>query len=157
MNILTNYIHEYKNSFDSSKQNFIFNQNRFNLFNQQLSDILVRINDAENAFDKISYNNFIKHEKECQLLIQDANDPINHFFIGKCLIEGQDDFFQNMQVGIKYLNLSMKNGNLDSAIYFCRLLIKGAIIPTNLKKAKKILEIHLKNECSIYSLLYGKI
>lgn len=61
-------------------------------------------------------------------------------------------------IGIKYLKNSMNLGFIQSAIYFCEILIKGKIIPKNIKKANKILEKYIKNKDeSIYNLFLGKI
>ena len=61
-------------------------------------------------------------------------------------------------VGIEYLIESMNSGVIESAIYYCKMLIKGDRIPCNIKKAKKILEqkIKEKNPGEYYNL-YGKI
>lgn len=52
----------------------------------------------------------------------------------------------------------MKAGFVESAIYYCNQLIKGSIIPRDIKKAKKILESQIKEkDPGSYFLLYGKI
>ena len=47
---------------------------------------------------------------------------------------------------------------IESAVYYCELFIKGAIVPRNLTKSKKIIEIYVKEkDKSQYLLLLGKI
>ena len=92
------------------------------------------------------------------IIVQNAEtDPEKQFIVGKCLIEYHKDFPYNVELGIYYLELSIKNNYKDSIVYYIRILIKSDVIPQNHKKAKKLLEKYLKDDKSNYYLLYGKL
>lgn len=91
-------------------------------------------------------------------LLKAENDPELQFKMTKYLIDGQKLYPQNTSLGIKYLKFSMKNGNTESAIYYSEMLIKGKVIPRNIKKKKKklinYLIIKLKNVIKEYIIFY---
>lgn len=95
---------------------------------------------------------------DCKQLVDDAeNDSNIQFFIGKSFIENKNGFPKNTQLGFKYLKRSMKEGNIQSTLYYCKLLKKGQIIPQNLEKAKSILQRNLdKKNPDIYAM-YGNV
>lgn len=159
------FIQDYKDSFGRSKNIFFVDQFKQSkakhldlpTISHSNNDFCFIDNKGRNTIENFSFKYFINQEKSCQLLIKEAKDPNKQFDIGRFLIEEQKDFVLNTQAGIKYLKNSIKNGSIESSIYYCRMLIKGDIIPTNLKKAKKLLDVHIKQDESNYSLLYGKV
>lgn len=89
------------------------------------------LNEFSEILKFFSYNFFN------EILIIEAEKDINKkFIVGKSIIEGRDKFYQGTELGIKYLRRSIKDGCLQSTIYYCYFLIKGKIIPKNIKKAK---------------------
>ena len=101
---------------------------------------------------------FFKLIEECKIFVEEAESDIQkQFQLGQILVEGQGLFYQNAEIGMKYLEKSMNNGLTESAIYLCEMFTKGDIIPRNLKRARKILENHIKNDEPNYYLLLGKI
>lgn len=96
--------------------------------------------------------------QNCQILIQEAQDDAEkHFQVGKNLFEGLNNFPIKTEIGIKYFEQSIKNGCIDSVIYYSGQLIDAKIIPQDLDKAKKILKKHLRSNNPDILLLYGKI
>ena len=88
-------------------------------------------------------------------ILKAENDPELQFKIAKYLIDGQKLYPQNTSLGIKYLKFSMKNGNTESAIYYSEMLIKGIVIPRNIKKKLiNYLIIKLKNVIKEYIIFY---
>lgn len=150
------YIDEYKTTFNESKVvNFFSFKKSFDHF---------KIKEESNDFfsSKIHlfpYSCFIELNKECRELIKQAeNDSEKQFLIAQYLIEGQLFFPFNPEIGIKYLKQSIKLGNINSALYFCKMLIKGEIIHKNYKKAQKLLETIIKEkDLGSYYLINGKI
>ncbi|KAK8857781.1 hypothetical protein M9Y10_016193 [Tritrichomonas musculus] len=117
---------------------------------------LIDINKKE--FNPFSYKEYSKFDDEHRRFINNAgNDPEKLFIIGRSLIEGHIYYPYNAQLGILYLKESLKNGNKESAIYYCNFLIKGKIIPQNFIKARKLIKNKLMDNQSNYFLLEGKI
>ncbi|KAK8845724.1 hypothetical protein M9Y10_020642 [Tritrichomonas musculus] len=103
-------------------------------------------------------NELILLDKKCQILVQEANkDAEKQFQVGQNLIEGKNDFPNNTEIGIKYLEKSTKGGCIDAVSYYCKMLIKGNVIPKDHPKAKKILKKYLKGKNGTILFLYGKI
>ncbi|KAK8891437.1 hypothetical protein M9Y10_028646 [Tritrichomonas musculus] len=97
----------------------------------------------------------LKNEESINLIKEAENDPQKQYIIADYLINGKFEFNRNVELGLKYLKISMNNGNIDSIIFYIRMLIQGEVIPSNHKKAKKLLDKNLLNDISAYSLLYG--
>lgn len=96
--------------------------------------------------------------KECQAMVEEAeDDPEKQFDVGESLIKGINDFPLNVEIGIRFIEKSAKNGYLDSIVYYSQLLIDDEIIPQDLEKAKKILNDHPDEDDPKVSLMYGKI
>lgn len=70
------------------------------------------------------------------------------FEVGICLIEGKNDF---------KVRTAIKKGNIDSSVYYSRMLVKADLIPEDLEKAEKILNKCSMNENSEVPLLFGLI
>ena len=58
--------------------------------------------------------------KNRKIVIQSRRDPEKGFFVGKYLIEGINNFPQNTELGIKFLEDSMEKGSSDSLFYLCQ-------------------------------------
>ena len=97
---------------------------------------------------------FIKLNDSCKYFVTQAeNDPKKQFLIGCYLIEGNNNFPKKIDLGIKYLEKSIQGKYIESALYLSNMLLKGDIIPKDLKKAKKYLSNHLQSkDCRIFSL-----
>ena len=68
---------------------------------------------------------FKKLNKECQRLAKIAeNDSNAQNEIGIHLIEGKNGFPMNTELGITYLVHSIERGNINSVIYYCKMLVK---------------------------------
>lgn len=96
-------------------------------------------------------------KSNCQRIVRESeNDIKKQFIIGKSFIEGIIGFPKNLELGITYLEAALKNGSIDSCIYYCRLLIEGKLIPPNPNKAGKCLKRFLRLENATIYALYGK-
>ncbi|KAK8898172.1 hypothetical protein M9Y10_000444 [Tritrichomonas musculus] len=151
------YIEGSEISFDKSAK-IDLNDNHFDILYKFISQKNgFQIN--SNFYSKIfPYKEYINLRKECKDLVEEAeNDPNKQFIIAQHLIEGQEKFPRNVQLGIKYLKLSMKSGVKNSAVYYCKMLIKGNEIPTNLQKVRKVIDNLLNKQQDLYLYLYGKL
>lgn len=61
------------------------------------------------------------------------------------MIERNENFPQNTEIGLSYLEHSIKSGSFEAAIYDSRLLIKSDMIPQDFEKAHKILKETIRN------------
>ncbi|KAK8892813.1 hypothetical protein M9Y10_030061 [Tritrichomonas musculus] len=101
---------------------------------------------------------FDQLDQSCQQLIENAEDDADcQFKVGQYLMEGKNGFAQNTQLSVSYLKQSSKNGSLNAAVYYSRVLIKGEVIPQDLVQAKKLLKKHSNSENGDVLLLLGKI
>ncbi|KAK8839443.1 hypothetical protein M9Y10_031797 [Tritrichomonas musculus] len=153
------FIDSYETTFDVSNRvahyaDFIKNHGR----KKTIHTFNLKINEDENiedenkeeqsnAYDLLyPLEEFNKLNKSCQSIVEEArNDAEKEFIIAKSLIEGQNEFPKNVEIGLSYLEQANKQKYLDSKIYYIRMLIKGNIVPQNLKKA----EIYLSEVNSV--------
>ena len=119
---------------------------RFSLFKKSKNKVLYPSNEFKNL-----------GAIQQQIVEESSGDPEKEFKIGKNLIEGIEDFPQNSQIGILYLEQSTKEGSIEAAIYYSELLIKGEVIPQDIPKAEKILKKYKKENSGPVLLLLGKI
>ena len=161
-----NYIDTYNSTFNSDQNiinvNKLLRKSPLRYDNDDDNDEEPRMKIIEDSmcseFGLFPFKDFMKLNDKCKQLVLDANnDSDKQFTIAKSLIEGLDYFPFNSQVGIKYLKHSFKSGNIEALIYYCRLLIKGNVVPSNLEKAKKIVQIKLNDQEALSLLLMGKI
>ena len=104
------------------------------------------------------YSEFNKLNKKCRKIIEEAeNDSMKQFEVSKSLLEGENQFPINIELGKQYLNKSLKNKCIESIIYTVKLLIKGNIIQQDLTKAKRILHNNHHIIDSRLFVLKGKI
>ena len=102
-------------------------------------------------------NDLIKLDSSCQQLVHEAEtDTEKQFLVGKSIFEGTLGFPKNLALGIQYLKLSIKKGSIESAIYYCRILIEGKQVPANLEKAEEYLKMFFDSEDHRIYLLYAK-
>ena len=152
-----NYIDNYKTTFNSNEQIDSLKNKFINLQFNKENNIKI-IENVYSSLNYIPFKSIVHMEKSCVDLIAEAGDDQEKLFvIAKSLIEGCKDFQQNTQLGIKYLQKLINDDNIKSIVYYCRILIKGYVIPQNLKKAKKIIQNKLKGNEIEFSLLSGKI
>lgn len=156
-------IKKYKTTFNS--ESVCAELNSFIKFNKKNER---KIKDDKNLpiiqdyFNKVRLFPF-KYYKELssksQKLVKEAEegDFEKQFIVGKSLIEGRYDFPIDLLVGIKYLKKSMNNGNKNSLLYYIDMIIKGTIIPKNIKKAKHMIDDKFNDDQSMRFYLYGKI
>ena len=79
-----------------------------------------------------------KLTKSCQTLVEESKtEPSKQFIVGKSLIEETNGFPKNIELGIEYIEESIKHNYIESIIYYCEHLIKGDIIPQDLLKSKE--------------------
>lgn len=99
-----------------------------------------------------------KLSEECQGQVVEAeNDPEKQFYIGTFLIEGKEGFPLNIDLGVKYLEMSISYNNIESTYYLCEMLFKGKMVEQDLEKAKKYLSKQLIANDSRIDILYSKI
>ena len=93
-------------------------------------------------------------KKPCQELVKEAiRDSSKQFFVGRSLIEGDNDFPVDVNLGLKYLEESIKCKSIDSIIYLTIMLIRGDIIKEDLERANEILsKISPSQDKRIFSL-----
>lgn len=77
--------------------------------------------------------------------------------MGICLIEGKNDFPIRTDIGIKFLEAAKEKGNVDSSIYYSKMLVNADLIPERIDKAEKILNKCPLNSNSQVPLLLGLI
>lgn len=82
---------------------------------------------------------------------------MKQFEVSKSLLEGENQFPINIELGKQYLNKSLKNKCIESIIYTVKLLIKENIIQQDLNKAKRILHNNHHIIDSRLFVLKGKI
>lgn len=159
------YIDDYKISLDSDRvislTGYIDEESStFNHSSSQKDDsksnLSVKI--IENLTPKnsmIPYKFFLSLDNKCKETVQQTiDDPKNQFKLGQFLIEGQYNFPRNVQLGIKYLKISFENGNDESFLYYCSMLIKGKIIPKNHKKVIKMITERYDSNDSLFLFIY---
>lgn len=141
--------------------------------NKQIIPIDKFIKRKSKTFQKISIKNdrpkqkkrpifplkeYTKLSQECKEKVNEAEyDPEMQFEIGFCLIEGEQNFPVKTEIGIKYLEKSISNENVDAAVYYSRMLIKADRIPRDLSKAESILNQFSIEDSSEIPLLLGLI
>lgn len=150
-----NFIDESKIYYDS----FNTSINVENNIDDNLSKVFKLINQSSTLMlSCFKYEDSLSLEDETFNIIKKAeNDPKKKFLIGVSLIEGRKNYPQNSEAGILYLQSSILDGYADAIIYYFNMLIKGSIIPKNLKKAKKLIHDHTKQNDELFLLLNGKI
>lgn len=80
------------------------------------------------------------------------------FQVGKNLIEGDNDFPENKEIGLLYIKQASEKGNIDASNYYANLLLEGKIIHQDIERATLILQKNVENgnsDSMIYlALLY---
>lgn len=153
------YINDSKISFDSDKKislNEYLNikSSTFNSIDKEFK-IIQELDSMPAIF---SFNLFSSLDAKCKSIIKESIDDQNkEFELAQFLIEGQYNFPQNVQLGIEYLKISFEKGSNDAFIYYCKMLIKGKIIPKNHKKVLKLINERYKQQDPVFLFLYGKI
>ena len=80
---------------------------------------------VSNAMATLDDNMINILSKECQKIVEESkNDPNKQFYVGQSLIEGKNDFPQNIQLGFQYIFKLNKEKNIDSIIYYVKILLK---------------------------------
>lgn len=109
----------------------------------------------ESFFPKDQFD--LLDEKSRNLVNEANNNPNQQFLLGKYLIEGEYGFRRNIEIAIKYLNYSIDESCIESAVYYSNMLIKGDIILQDIKKALSILSKFLSTNDPNILFLYAKI
>ena len=135
-----NYLNGFKVKFHSLDKSFSSEFFNFKMLNQGFIKFESKlINEFCSNFFDFKYDEFLQLDEESKNLIKSAkDDSMSQFIVGRNLIQGRKDFPINTQLGIKYLKKSIENKNSYAIIFYCKMLIKGTLIPSNLKKAIKI-------------------
>lgn len=79
------------------------------------------------------------------------------FEVGRNLVEGRHDFPIDVKIGLDFIKRSINEGSKIALIYYIDMLIKGKLIPSNHKRALKLIEKKLSNDDSTYFLMKGKL
>ena len=82
-----------------------------------------------NQFDQLS-------KKNQKLVEQSRNDPEKQYEVGQLLIEGKNDFPENISLGLQYLKNSADKGCINAVYHYAKYLLKGKIILKDLEKAE---------------------
>lgn len=164
------FIDEYRSTFDKTKKIIRIEDFIQNKKSSTFRKVLVFPYNQTKRLICGLYSWFFKQEKLfplkefddlneiCKKIVEEAeNDPEKQFLVGTFLIEGKNDFPQNIEIGIKYLERSISKGCLDSVVYLSQILIEGKLIPSDFLRAKKYLSQYLNKDDGRVFLLYGKI
>lgn len=101
---------------------------------------------------------FIVLPKNNQKLLEEARSkPEKQFEIGQFLIEGMNDFPENINAGFQYIEQSVNNNYIEAIIYYIRELIKGKIIHQDFTKANEYLSKIHRSDKEVILLLKGLI
>ncbi|KAK8895154.1 hypothetical protein M9Y10_023596 [Tritrichomonas musculus] len=90
---------------------------------------------------------------DCKIIVKRAeDDPDKQYELGRYLINGENNFPKDINLGIKYLQSAINAGNIDAAIFYNEMLIAGKKIDCDLEKAKSNLKKYdsLKNNKIIF-------
>ena len=101
---------------------------------------------------------FIVLPKNNQKLLEEVRSkPEKQFEIGQFLIEGMNDFPENINAGFQYIEQSANNNYIEAIIYYIRELIKGKIIHQDFTKANEYLSKIHRYDKEVILLLKGLI
>ena len=131
----------------------------------EISDFIKEITDKDRKEKKpekhsllYPYYEFINLSKKCQKLVMEAEtDPKKQFKLAKSLIEGENDFPVNIDLGKQYLERSVLKKFSDAIIYYVKMLIKGEMIPCDIYRAKMILKENKKSKNVQFLVLKGRV
>lgn len=67
----------------------------------------------------LSKSDYDRLSNDGKNLVDDAEiDPEKQFLLALKLFEGKDGFQKNVEASIKYMKISIRSGNVDSAIFY---------------------------------------
>lgn len=96
--------------------------------------------------------------KNKKMVIKSSRDAEQGFYVGKYLIEGTNNFPQNIEIGLKFIEDSMEKGSSDSLFYMCQLLTtKNNYIENNFDRAIQLLHSYYDKTDPRYNYIYGII
>lgn len=154
-----NYIDNFKTNFNSTDNKLVEEFYNIEILNQKVPVFkLDLINEYCSYFNHFDYNEFLQFDEETKNLIKKSqNDPDILFIVSRSLIKGLNNFPINIELGIKYLKQCIQKGHFNSIVYYCKMLIKGKIIPKDTKIAFDIIEeiMPKDQEQESKNLLYG--
>lgn len=137
------------------------NQSIISSKNDQSADLIsteTKISEfSENVglFPSFEFNDL---NEACQKLVTEAvKDPEKQFIVGKSLIEGENNFIQDIQLCIKYIEESVKANCLNSMIHYVKMLIKGNLITQDFTKAEYYLSIISQKQDKRIYVLNGRM
>ncbi|KAK8835343.1 hypothetical protein M9Y10_017871 [Tritrichomonas musculus] len=122
------------------------------LINQKYLRFRRKITFPEDVFDLL--------DADCQQLIRqaDSGDSEKQFLLGKMLFEGSNKFPQNDEMGVDYIIEAINGGFVDSAIYYCQLILdKKLQKQPDPDEMEFILSPLLNEENPLLLTLYGRI
>lgn len=95
----------------------------------------------------------------CRKQIQKAEegDDDMMFVVGNSLIEGNNGFQKDIELGLKFLEEAIEHDNEEACERYSNLLLEGKIIPFDLEKAQELIEKSFLNESSTAKLTRAKI
>lgn len=84
---------------------------------------------------------------------EEINNSYKQFLVGQSLVEGKNNFLNNVDFGMKYAEFFNQLKCIDSMIYLIQMIIEGDIINKNLERAHTILsEIKTSQDERVYYL-----
>lgn len=108
------------------------------------------------TFPPSEYNNL---NKSNQALVNEAeNDAGKQFIVGSNLIKGSNNFKQDVELGVQYLEASASHDFIEAILHLSEILKKGQIVKKDLEKAKRLFQQRVldKFNTKIY-VAYGKV
>lgn len=131
-------------------------QNKSTNFNSISIKIIEKFWMKRNQFPYKYYEKLCPESKKLVELTE-SGDLQNQLEVGKCLIERDSDYPLDVNIGLKYVKETMKNGNKESAKYYIDMLIDGKMITCIFKWAEKFIKTIFEEDESMRSLMYGKL
>ena len=104
-------------------------------------------------------NIFVSLDSKCKQIIYKSNFDIQKsFLVGKNSLERSNKFPQNKNVGIKFIEHSIKKGSQDALYYYTKLLVtRNNLILQDFKKADQLVKKYSDENDPRFYLINGLI
>lgn len=104
-------------------------------------------------------NIFVSLDSKCkQIIYESFFDVQKSFLVGKYSLEGSNNFPQNKNVGIKFIEYSIKKGSQDALYYYTKHLVTcNYLIQQDFEKAEQLVKKYSDENDPRFYLIYGLI
>lgn len=149
INEFYDYIDEVNENQDSSNTNKVVDIGRKK----------VDENDDSKLFHIYPSSQFVFLDSSCQNLVKSAEkgDSIMMVAVADSLIKGTHGFTKNVETGVKFLKKAAELDNTEALEMYASMLVKGDVIPSDLEKARKIVEILTQKDSPKAKLMWAQI